>query len=84
MIDLVNHLVKPIVSNPDSVSVKAVDGEAVVMLELVVDPTDRARVSGQEGRTMRALRTVISAAAGQKKATLDLVGAHGEDAADEE
>lgn len=77
MEDLVHHLVDPIVANPDDVSVQTVEGKSVVMLELVVNEDDRARVEGEDGRTLRAIRTVLSAAAGKKKASLDLVDEHG-------
>ncbi len=84
MVDLVNHLVRPIVAHPEQVSVQAVEGEAVVILELVVHPDDRARLEADDGRTLRALRTVLSAAAGQRKASLDLVDEHGPASALEE
>lgn len=74
---LVRHLVTPIVDHPGDVSIQAVEGEAVVMLELVVHADDRARVEGDKGRTLRAIRNILSAAAGSRKATLDLVEQHG-------
>lgn len=70
---LVRHVVEPIVHHKDAVSLKTVEGEAVVMMELVVHPDDKARVDGDKGRTLRAMRNVLSAAAGSRKATLDLV-----------
>lgn len=81
---LVRHLVTPIVDHPEAISVQAVEGEAVVMLELVVHPDDRAKVDGDKGRTLRAIRNVLSAAAGSRKATLDLVDQHGAQPAAEE
>lgn len=75
---LVRHLVEPIVEHPDAVSVQTVEGDAVVLLELVVDPSDKERVEGDKGRTLRAIRNILSAAAGRRKATLDLVDEHGE------
>jgi predicted RNA-binding protein YlqC (UPF0109 family) len=74
---LVRHLVEPIVGHPDAISLQIVEGEAVVMLELVVHPDDRGRVDGDKGRTLRAIRNILSAAAGGRKATLDLVEQHG-------
>jgi uncharacterized protein len=73
---LVRHLVEPIVRHPDAVQLKAVEGEAVVLLELVVHPEDRERVDGDKGRTLRAIRNILSAAAGSRKASLDLVEQH--------
>lgn len=80
---LVRHLVEPIVAHPDAVSIQTVEGEAVVLLELVVHPDDRERVDGDKGRTLRAIRNVLSAAAGSRKATVDLVEQHGAHAAEE-
>lgn len=78
---LVRHLVEPIVKHPESISVQAVEGEDVVTLELSVHPDDRAILLGDDGNVLRAIRTVVSAAAGSQKASLDLMG---EDAADGE
>jgi predicted RNA-binding protein YlqC (UPF0109 family) len=77
MEDLVRHLVSPLVAHPDDISIQTVEGEATVMLELVVNADDHDRVEGEDGRTLRAIRTVLSAAAGKRKATLDLVEEHG-------
>lgn len=73
MQDLVLHLVRPIVAHPEDVSLQVVEGEATVMLEMAVHADDREVVQGENGRTLRAIRNVISAAAGRRKATLDLV-----------
>ena len=80
---IVRHLVEPIVRHPAEVSIQMVEGESVVMLELKVHPDDRETVEGDKGRTLRSIRSIISAAAGKRKATLDLVEEHGA-AADEE
>jgi predicted RNA-binding protein YlqC (UPF0109 family) len=80
---LVRHLVTPIVKHPDAISIQVVEGESVVVLELVVHPDDREIVDGDKGRTLRSIRSILSAAAGKRKATLDLVDAHGA-AGDEE
>jgi hypothetical protein len=74
MTDLVLHLVKPIVEHPDDVKIAVTEGEATVLLELDVHPGDRDRVVGDDGRTLRSIRNILSAAAGRRKATLDLVG----------
>ncbi len=72
---LLRHLVEPIVSQSDAVQVRAVEGDSVTMLELIVHDDDRDHVRGPEGKTLRAIRTVLSAAAGRRKATVDLVTA---------
>ena len=73
MQELLLHVVRPIVANPDSVSVQLVEGEAASVLELSVHEDDIERVRGREGRTLRSVRNIISAAAGKKKASVDLV-----------
>jgi hypothetical protein len=82
---LVHHLVRPIVDHPDEVSLNIVDGESVITLELSVHPDDHDTVDGERGRTIRSIRNILSAAAGSKKASLDLVdtGADDEDGVEE-
>ncbi len=70
---LVEHLVKHLVARPELVRVNAVEGEASILLELSVHPADLAAVKGIEGQTITAIRTVLSAAAGRRKAVLELV-----------
>lgn len=74
LVPLVRHLVTPIVAYPEDISVQTVEGESVVTLELSVHADDVAVLESDSGNVLRALRTVISAAAGSQKATLDLVG----------
>ena len=73
---LIRHLVAPIVSHPDDISLNTVDGESVVMIELKVHADDKTTVEGERGRTLRSIRNILSAAAGSKKASLDLVDEH--------
>ena len=78
MIELAEHLLKPIVAHPDDISIQVVEGDSATILEAVVHPDDRAIFDGDEGRTLRAIRNILSAAAGRRKATLDIVEAHAE------
>ncbi len=73
MIDLVRHLVEPLVEHPDEVHIQVVEGEAAVILEMSTHPDARAALESDEGRAVRAIRNVLSAAAGKRKATMDLV-----------
>ena len=50
-----------------------VDGVAAGVAELSVAPDDEARVEGPGGETLQAIRTVLSASAGRRKAVLELV-----------
>ena len=73
MEDLVRHLVEPILTEPDALQLQAVEGDNVVMLEMIVSDADRDRLEEDKGKTLRSIRTVLSAAAGRRKATIDLV-----------
>jgi predicted RNA-binding protein YlqC (UPF0109 family) len=73
MEDLIRHLVEPAVSNPEAVQVSAVEGEDVVLLKLSVDPADRGIFDEDGDRTLRSIRTIVSAAAGSNKASVELV-----------
>lgn len=73
MTALVEFLVAGIVSEPGAVQIHEVSGESSTLLELTVAPADLDRVKGPGGETLRALRTVLSAAAGQRKAVLELI-----------
>ncbi len=78
MLELAEHLLKPVVDHPDEVSIQVIDEDNVTILEVIVHPDDRSSLEGDGGRTLRAIRNILSAAAGRRKATLDLVDAHGE------
>ncbi len=66
MIDeALEHLVKGIVDNPDDVNVKEKTHRRDTTLEVRVNPEDIGKVIGRNGRTAKALRTVVSALAGR-------------------
>ena len=81
--ELVKHLVLPLVDHPDDVSLQAIEGDNVTMLEMIVNEADKPAVEGEKGRTLRAVRNIVSAAAGRRKTTLDLVDEHAEEDAEE-
>ncbi len=62
MKELVEQIAKALVDNPDAVSVSAVEGEQTTVLELRVDQADLGKVIGKQGRTARAIRTLLGAA----------------------
>lgn len=61
--DLVTYILKALVDNQDKVEVNEIAGEKSVIYELKVGEGDLGKVIGKEGRTARAVRTIISAAA---------------------
>jgi len=75
MRELVEQIAKSLVEHPDKVSVHAVEGEQVTVLELRVDPTDLGKVIGKQGRTARSIRTILGAAGMKlrKRFTLEIL-----------
>ena len=59
------HLVNGIVDNPDDVDVEMVTGRRGRTLEVRVNPEDLGKVIGRNGRTAKALRTVMTALGGK-------------------
>lgn len=66
MKQLVETVCKSLVDNPDQVQVTQIDGEQTTILELRVAQSDLGKVIGKQGRTARAIRTIL-AAAGMKQ-----------------
>ena len=71
--DALEHLVRGIVDNPDDVRVNARTLRRGDVLEVRVNPADLGRVIGRNGRTARALRTVIGALSGNGSVRVDVV-----------
>jgi len=63
--ELIEFLAKSLVDHPDEVRVRSHDRDSQTILELEVAPADLGKVIGRQGRTARAIRTVLNAA-GQK------------------
>lgn len=76
MKDVLEYIARALVDNPDAVQVTAVEGERSVILQLKVDPQDMGKVIGKGGRTVRAIRTVMRAAASRSGMTaiVEIVG----------
>jgi len=70
--DALEHLVKGIVDHPEDVDIKEKTHRRGTTLEVRVNPEDIGKVIGRNGRTAKALRTVVSAIAG-RSVRVDLV-----------
>lgn len=62
MRELVENIAKALVDHPEQVSVTEVEGEQTTVLELRVAQPDLGKVIGKQGRTARAIRTILGAA----------------------
>lgn len=63
--DAVDHLVRGIVSDPESVRVEMVTNRRGRTIEVRVAPDDLGKVIGRGGRTATAIRTVVNAVGGR-------------------
>lgn len=72
---LIEFVAKSLVDHPDQVEVKEVEGEQTSVLELKVAQNDLGKVIGKQGRTARALRTILSAAStkARKRMVLEIL-----------
>lgn len=75
MKELVEYVARFLVRNPDAVNVTETMRDGVSTLELRVAEEDLGRVIGKEGRTAKALRAILTAAAARKnqRVVLDIV-----------
>ncbi|HPW54556.1 MAG: KH domain-containing protein [Thermoanaerobaculaceae bacterium] len=62
MKELVEQIARALVDRPESVRVTEVRGEKTTLLELRVAPEDLGKVIGKQGKTARAIRTLLTAA----------------------
>jgi len=65
--ELVLYLARALVEHPDEVAVEEIDEPDATVFELKVAESDLGRVIGRQGRTAKALRTVLSAASAKMK-----------------
>jgi len=75
MRDLVEFIAKALVDESERVQVTEVEGEQVTVLELRVAQNDIGKVIGKQGRTARAIRTILNANATKlkKRAVLEII-----------
>jgi hypothetical protein len=67
MKELIEYIAKALVDNPDQVNVSEVVGDQTSVLELKVAKEDLGKVIGKQGRSARAMRTILSAASTKMK-----------------
>lgn len=75
MKQLVEYIAKALVDQPDKVDIKEIAGEKTLIYELRVGEGDLGKVIGKEGRTAKAIRSIITAAAMKqgKRAQLEIL-----------
>ena len=75
MKELIEYIAKALVDNPDQVNVSEVNGDQTCVLELKVAKEDLGKVIGKQGRSARAMRTILSAASTKlkKRTVLEII-----------
>ena len=75
MKELIEYIAKALVDDPDQVQVSEVVGDQTSVLELKVAKEDLGKVIGKQGRTARAMRTILSAASAKvkKRTVLEII-----------
>ncbi len=57
--DLVLTIVRPLVSQPESVHLEVAEGDQFMEYNLTVAPDDIGRIIGKQGRVAKAIRTIV-------------------------
>ena len=70
--ELIEFIARALVDNPDEVQVAEIAGEQTVVLELRVAKEDLGKVIGKQGRTVKAMRAILSAASSKLRKRADL------------
>jgi predicted RNA-binding protein YlqC (UPF0109 family) len=75
MKDLIKYIAQALVDDPEAVEVSEVEGEQTSVLELRVAKDDLGKIIGKQGRTARALRTILGAASAKikKRSVLEIL-----------
>ncbi|HNS53762.1 MAG TPA: KH domain-containing protein [Syntrophales bacterium] len=69
------YIAQALVDNPDKVEVSEVQGEQTSVIELRVSKEDLGKVIGKQGKTAKAMRTILSAASAKvhKRTVLEII-----------
>ncbi len=75
MKELIKYISQALVDNPDKVEVTEISGEQASVIELRVAKEDLGKVIGKQGRTAKAIRTILSATSAKthKRAVLEII-----------
>ena len=75
MKELVRYLAKSLVSNPDAVEIKESESDGASVIEIKVAKEDLGRIIGKQGRTAKAIRILLNAAASRdnRRVVLEIV-----------
>jgi predicted RNA-binding protein YlqC (UPF0109 family) len=75
MKELIHYIASALVDHPDKIQIKETEEDDTIVIELTVAKEDLGKVIGKQGRTARAMRSLLSAAAGKvnKRSRLEIM-----------
>ena len=75
MKELIEYVVKALVDHPDDLRIAEIEGERTIVFELRCHPEDVGKVIGKSGKTVGAIRTLLSTVAARqnRRAMLEVV-----------
>ena len=75
MKELIQYIATALVDHPDQIQIKETEQDDTIVIELTVAKEDLGKVIGKQGRTARAMRSLLSAAAGKinKRSRLEIM-----------
>lgn len=74
LVEIVEFIVKGLVEHPDRVRVTVQDSEASFLIAIVAGDSEKGRLIGRDGKTINALRTLLTALAPEgKKVSVEIV-----------
>ena len=73
--DLIKLIVSSLVDDPESIQITEVTGDSTTVYELKVAKDDLGKIIGKQGKTAKAIRTLLGAAAAKDKrrAVLEII-----------
>lgn len=75
MKEILETVIRNLVSEPESISINEVQGEQSVVFEIRVAEKDMGKVIGKEGKVAKAIRTIVKAVAAkeEKRVTVEFI-----------
>ena len=75
MKEILESIIKNLVSNPEAVQINEMQGQTAIVYEVKVVEEDMGKVIGRQGRVAQAIRTIVKAIASkeQKRVTIEFI-----------
>lgn len=75
MKELIELMVKGLVDKAEAVKINQITGEKTIIFEVEVDAQDIGKIIGKQGRNIKAIRTIVNAAAksNQKRVVIEVI-----------